>query len=93
MKLERIWEAYQPPFTCDNESANVLDNDNQIIVTVRGWSRLSQLFTHDEAFALQLEIAHFVAHKLNELKCNHEYAYTVNTEICRICKNVKNLNF
>jgi hypothetical protein len=66
MRIDKIREAYKPPFTCDNE--NVEDSEGNIIITVRGWSRLSQLFQHDDAFDLQLQIAHFIANKLNELE-------------------------
>jgi len=90
MKNGKIWEAYEPPFICDDQGATVEDKNGNIIITVRGWSRLSQLFEHNEAFQLQLDIAHFVANKLNELKCDHHYAYAVNAEICTICKKVKN---
>jgi hypothetical protein len=63
----RLWEAYEPPFSCDNESPVILDKNGEIIITVRGWSRLSSLFNHDDAFQLQLDIAAFISDKLNEL--------------------------
>lgn len=64
---EKLWEAYEPPFSCDHDSAMVMDKNGIAIIVVRGWGRLSQMFEHDEAFKLQLDIAHFVANKLNEL--------------------------
>lgn len=63
----KLKEAYKPPFYCDDQGATVEDQNGNVIIVVRGWSHLSHLFEHDDAFQLQLDIAHFVADKLNEL--------------------------
>ncbi len=62
---EKLLKAYKPPFSCDNESAMVVDSEDNAVVVVRGWSRLCQIFNHDEAFKFQLNMAHFVTDQLN----------------------------
>lgn len=64
---ESIGRAYKWPFHVDEDGVTIHDDEGNYAITVRGWSRLSQLLEHDEAFKLQLEIAHFLTGKLNEL--------------------------
>lgn len=65
--LNKLKEAYKPPFICDDESATIDDSDGNAVIVVRGWSRLNPLFGHDDAFKFQLQIAHFIAATLNEI--------------------------
>lgn len=74
---EKLREAYEPPFSCDHDSAMVIDKNGIAVVVVRGWGRLSQMFEHDEAFKLQLDIADFIANKLNELTTGNREKYKV----------------
>lgn len=75
MENKRFWEAFEPPFTCDDQSATIEDKNGNVILTIRGWSYLSHKYEHDDAFQLQLDIAHFLSDKLNEL-----YDYTTDQE-------------
>jgi hypothetical protein len=86
---ESIGRAYKWPFHVDEDSATIHDDEGNYAITIRGWSRLSELLEHDEAFKLQMEIAHFITNKLNQLNCDHEYGYAVNHVICRICHQIK----
>lgn len=66
MDIKKLYKAYKAPFVCDNESAMVVDQDNNAVIVVRGWSRLNKVFAENEAFEFQLQMAHFIANKLNE---------------------------
>jgi len=88
-KTGKIWQAYEHPFCCDDETATIKDKNGYPILTMRGWSYLSKLFEHEDAFKLQLEVAHFLADKLNELKCEHHYVTGIDVDICLTCNKIK----
>ena len=75
MNNQKLWEAYEPPFICDDQGATIEDKNGNTIITVRGWSHLSKLFEHNDAFQLQLDIAHFIADKLNQLNHPNKQQY------------------
>jgi hypothetical protein len=72
----------------------------QMLGELRGWGRLQYFFQRpdktidiDSATTYQDEIGQFVADAINEkmriLNCNHDFGYSVNALICKICKQVE----